>query len=383
MAKSLEQIAVLAVMVLLAACDSPLANQPREVETSRQKQVIAVPVEVVEARLGEIYRPIFATGSAQASQEAHVAAKISGRIQSIAVEEGEKVAKGALLFTLDKTDLLLAREAALAQLAVGKASLAEADIAYNRLSRDRERFQRLFENQATSQQKFEEVQSAWLTAKAKVDLAQANLRALSANLSLADSRLKDAEVRAPLGGFVIRRAANPGEFIAPGTPIISLSNHDPLKLETEVSEIESPRVRPGIPVEVTFDALPGKAVASHVTRIIPRVNPQSRTLRVEIAIPNQNHLIKPGMFGRVTIKTKRATGVPILPLRAVLTDPAGRPFIIVSKENRAVLRKITTGLGNDKLVEVRQGVTLGDLVLVTGNFGLEEGTLLAPRQVSY
>lgn len=365
-------------------CDRPPAQEkPRPVASGVLKETTPVPVEVVLVRRGDIFRPISATGNLNAWQETHVGAKIGGRIQRIFVKEGDQVAKGTILFQLDQTDFILAKQGAQAQLAVAQASLAEAKIHLDTMTREKERFNRLFEKNAISQQKNDEINSGYLMALSKVELAGANLAAAQANLALAQARLEDTVVAAPFAGLIFRKAANEAEMISAGLPLISIMNIDRLKLEVDIPEIQAPQIRKGVAVEITVDALPGKLFSGQISVVNPRVNPQNRSFKVEIFIANEGHIIQPGMFSRITIKTDTVKNAVIIPLKALLTDAAGRPYVLAAKDNRALRRNVTTGIASDSLTEIKEGLQVGETVLVSGNYGMEEGVALAPRIVSY
>lgn len=342
-----------------------------------------MPVEIIEVRRGDIYRPIVATGTVNAWLEANVGGKIAGRIQTIPVREGEWVAKGKVLFQLDQSDLLLARQAAQAQLSMARASLQEAKINLENIAREKERFNRLFEKNAISQQKNDDINSAFLIAKNKIELAGASQAAAEVNLEIAEARLGDATVWAPFAGVVFRKMANEAEMISAGMPVVSLMNIDRVKLDVEISELHAREVRKGAPVEVTVDAIPGKVFKGEISSINFRVNPQSRTFKVEIYIENENHLIKPGMFSRITVKAGTVKNAIIIPTKALVGDPAGGHLVLVVKDNRSAGRKVVVGLTGDLLTEVKEGLQVGDKVVVTGNYGMEEGTTLAQRIVSY
>ncbi len=384
MSNKLKPIIFVILFVLLWGCDSKQAKEnPAPAASVVLKEATPVPVEVVEVRRGDIFRPIMTTGNVNAWLEANVGAKIGGRIQSIPVKEGDQVVKGAILFQLDSTDLVLAKHAAQAQLAVAQASFAEAKIYLDTMTREKERFNRLFEKNAISQQKNDEINSTYLMAASKVELASANLAAAQANLSLAQTRLEDTVVRAPFAGIVFRKAANESEMISAGMPLISIMNIDRLKLEVDIPEIQASQIRKGGSVEITVDALPGKVFSGQISVINPRVNPQNRSFKVEIYIANEGHLIQPGMFSRIKIKTETVKNAVTIPLKALLTDPAGRSYVLTAKDNRAVRGNVITGITTDFLAEIKEGLQVGEIVLVSGNYGMQEGTALAPRIVSY
>jgi len=140
----------------------------------------------------------------------------------------------------------------------------------------------------------------------------------------------------------------------------------------------------GTPVDVKIDALPGKLFEGNVSRVNAMVDPISRNFKVETDIPNSEHMVKPGMFARITVKTDVVKGTIIVPQKALVVDDAGNDAVLVLNDNNeAVIKKVTVGVSNANMVEIRDGLKDGEKVIVTGNYGLEEGTGVNPTVVTY
>jgi len=142
-------------------------------------------------------------------------------------------------------------------------------------------------------------------------------------------------------------------------------------------------VRKGTPVDVKIDALPGKLFGGNVSRVNAMVDPISRNFKVEIDIPNSKHIVKPGMFARITVKTDVVKDTIIVPQKALVVDDAGNDAVFVLDDNEAVIKRVTVGVSNANMVEIRDGLKDGERVIVTGNYGLEEGTKVSPTVVTY
>lgn len=220
-------------------------------------------------------------------------------------------------------------------------------------------------------------------ATSRVDMATAQLARAETNLALMEQRLQDSVVRTPFPGIVVKKFSSEAELIVPTMPVIAMMNIDRVKVEVEVPELQALSVRKSTPVIVSVDALTGRQFTGTICRINSAVNPQSHTFKVEIDIPNASHAIKAGMFARVTIKTDVIRDVVVVPPRALVADDRGGSMVFVVKDNRAVLRKVTAGAANEHLIEIKDGLSVGEKVVVAGNYGMEENTSIAPRIVSY
>ncbi len=377
-------VALMTGILLVAACENRggrnRGGNPPEAET---KVAPAVPVEVVAVKKGELAQRVTGVGNITPEREAHIGSKLSGRIEEIYCREGDMVNKGDVLIKLEQKNHLLAVTGAEAQLLMAQATHTEAKVNLENVAREKERLNRLYEKSAISQQRNDDINSAYLLAGIKVELAQANLTGAVTGLASAREQLQDTLIRAPFAGIVVRRSANSGEMIAAGIPIISLVAIDRVKLEVDVLEMKITQVKQGLEGDVTVDALGSGIFKGKISGINPRINPLNRTFRIEIAIANDGHLLKPGMFARLTIKTETLKNVLIIPAKAILEETKGSGYVLLVKDNRALKRSVKIGLSDENLVEIKDGLTPGDLVIVAGNYGMEEGTAVSFRQVPY
>ena len=375
--------AVLAVLALLAGCGGS-ESQPKKIQPPEQNNAPApIHAAAVWVRRGHVRRPLMLTGTAPPRQEANVGTKVAGRIERIFVEEGAEVREGETLFRMDQSDLVLTEKAARASLAMAGASLNETVLTLESAAREKERFSRLYEKNAVSRQKLDDVTTAHALAESRVDLGKARLAEAEANLALLLQRLHDSVIVAPFSGVVVKKFVNEAEIVSPGVPVITLMNIDRVKAEVEIPETSLTAVKPGTPVAVAFDALPGGVFRGAVSRLNPRINRQSRAFKAEIDIANPGRRIKPGMFARITIATEAVRNVIVIPQQALVVDERGNASVFAIRNDRAVLLAIKTGLTGEGLVEVREGLTMGDRVVVGGNYGMGENTLVNTRIVPY
>jgi len=375
--------AIPVVLTLLAGCGGS-GSEPKKMSLPEESRApAAVHADVVEVRRGDVSRPLVITGTILPAQESNVGAKIAGRIERILVEEGMPVRQGAIIFRMEQRELEMAEMAARAELAMAEASFREATLTLENVTRDKERMARLYETRTISRQKYDDITTAHALALSRIDLAKAHQSEADANLNLALQRLRDAAVTAPFSGMVVKKYVNEAEVVGAGVPVIAIMNIDRVKAEVEISENRLTAVKRGSAVDVALDALSQEVFRGAVSRLNTRVNPQSRTFKAEIDIANPGQRIKPGMFARITIATDIVRNAIVLPSRALVTDERGNAAVFVVKNDRAVSRRIRPGLAGDSLIEVREGLEAGERVVVAGNYGMEENTLIAPRNVSY
>jgi RND family efflux transporter MFP subunit len=371
------------VLTLLAGCGSS-GSEPKKMTPPKESRApAAVHADVVEVLRGDASRPLVITGTILPAQESNVGAKIAGRIERILVEDGMPVRQGAIIFRMEQRELEMAEKAARAGLAMAEASLREATLTLENVTRDKERMARLYETRTISRQKYDDITTAHALALSRIDLAKAHQSEADANLNLALQRFRDVVVTAPFSGMVVKKYVNEAEVIGAGVPVIAIMNIDRVKAEVEIPENHLTAVRRGAAVDVALDALSQEVFRSEVSRLNTRVNPQSRSFKAEIDIANPDQRIKPGMFARITIATNIVRNAIVLPSRAVVTDERGNAAVFVVKNDRAGSRRIRPGLAGDSLIEVREGLAAGERVVVAGNYGMEENTLIAPRNVSY
>jgi len=380
-------LVIFIIIAVFSGCDDEGWNSKKILPPQGTKARVKVQVNVVKVRRGDIYSPIMATGTILPQEESRVGAKISGRIEKIFVDDGDEFEKEDILVRLDQKDFLIVEKRVKAELAVVRASLREAELHLGNLSREKERLARLYERKVISQQKYDDINTSCRMAAARVDLTAARLLEADANLSMAKQQLRDSVIRAPFSGVVAKKFSNEAEIVSsvmPSRPILWLMKIDRVKVEVEIPDVKMMVVRKGTPVDVKIDALPGKLFEGNVSRVNAIVDPISRNFKVEIDIPNSEHMVKPGMFARITVKTDVVKGTIIVPQKALVVDDAGNDAVLVLNDNNeAVIKKVTVGVSNANMVEIRDGLKVGEKVIVTGNYGLEEGTGVSPTVVTY
>lgn len=303
-----------------------------------------VAVEAQKVRVGPVSATLTAVGSLRADETIVVSAEVDGRISEVVVQEGKPVQAGDVLFRLDD-------QMAKAELAQAKAELALAEANF-------ERADTLFRQRSGTERTRDESKYA--------------LDRTRANVELSSSRLDKLTIRAPFGGVVGLRTVGLGEYITKGEQLIVLSKVDPIKVDFRLPEVELTSVKVGSRIKIEVDALPGRSFEGEVFAIDPQVDVNGRAIQVRAKVSNPKGDLKSGLFARVEMTTEARENAIIVPETAVAAQGRDR-FTYVVRDGKATRLKVVTGIRTRGSVEVRQGLTPDDVVVVTGQQRLREG----------
>jgi RND family efflux transporter MFP subunit len=332
-----------------------------------------------------------ATGYVTARREATVSSKFTGRVMDVYVEEGMRVIPGQVLAKLDAATPERALHLAQAEAAAAASSLEETRV---RIEQARLEMQR-----ATS------LQSQQIQSKADLDRARAEYNALQArlaaqrdqfavsqrNVQLRQQDVEDTIIRAPFGGVVVSKNAQPGEMISPisagggftRTGICTIVDMDSLEIEVDVNESYINRVRPNQKVEAILDAYPDWRIPAHVITVIPTADRQKATVKVRIAFDLKDPRILPDMGVKVSFIDSTA-GVAqqqmiVVPKSAVRRDGETDIVFVVGDGNRLERRAVKVASTEGDEVKLLSGISEGERVVVEGPAELKEGQKVKSR----
>jgi len=298
--------------------------------------------------VGQVVRKQFpyeleALGTARANEAIEVTAKTSNLVTVIRFREGQTVRRGDILVELDGAQ-------ATADLAQAEAALVESKSQY-------ERSVELFGTKALSQ--------------AQLDQIEATLKGNKARVQAAEARLSDTIIRAPFNGRVGLRRVSVGGLVNPGMVITTLDDTSRMKVDFSVPEQLVAALRPGLPIRAETNAYPDRTFDGTVASIDTRVDPVSRAFGVRAIVPNDDGLLKPGMFLTVRIveSSKEAIVVP----EQALVPEEGRQFVYVIIGGKAEKREIRIGRRRPGEVEVLEGLAANELIVSEGADKLRPG----------
>ncbi len=327
--------------MIFSACSSRDTND-HFVEEERGIEA----VRVMKLDYAEITRSSVFTAHLEAFREVHLAPASPGRIENIHVDVGDKISKGQLLVTMDKTQLHQAR-----------VQLQSVETDYRRIDT-------LRRVGSISQQQYDQIRTQY-------ELAKSNVAFLEENTTL----------QASFSGVVSERYFEAGEMFsgAPNTPagkaaILSLVKTNRLKAFVNVSERFFPYVAAGMPVELKLDVYPGEVFIGKVNLVYPIIDPVSRSSRVEIHIDNSDERLRPGMFARARFDFGREEAF-VAPAIAVLKLQGSDQRYLFLEEN-GLAKRVDVKIGDrfDDLVEIiSDEINPGDRLIVAGQARLLDG----------
>ncbi|MGA7105711.1 MAG: efflux RND transporter periplasmic adaptor subunit [Candidatus Deferrimicrobiaceae bacterium] len=292
-----------------------------------------------------------AVGSLTAVQGVTVASELSGKVVEIAFQSGAKVKQGDLLVRQDTS----VEEAQL------PGAAAQADLTQTILARDA----KMLAEQIISQVDY--------------DTSAANHEQATALVNQIRATIAKKTIRAPFSGRLGIRQVNLGQLLREGDPIVTLQALDPIYVDFTFPQQELARLRPGLPVRVTCDCLPGPTIDGRVTAVNPLVDSDTRNIQVQATVGNQEEKLRPGMFVNVAVGLPVRQKVLAIPATAVLYAPYGDSVFVVvdDKEGKRgkTLRQQFVRLGEKRgdFVAVTDGLKQGETIVSTGVFKLRNG----------
>ncbi len=321
------------------------------------------PVEVASVERRDIVEALNLTGTLNAPSTARLSPDMEGRLVVVNVDAGDRVEKGEPLFRLD--DELARLEL---RQAVAAEREAEADLA------DSER--RLEEVQVlVERQSFPESEARSLATQ--VERNRAILERRRAERAYAGAVLDRYTLNAPFDGVIAARNADPGERVDPDSEVLRLVAVDPLQLDIAVPQGYFGRVGRDTPISARVEALQDEVFQASVKRIVPVSDPDARTFLVRAHLDNSEGRMTPGMSARAVLRIGTGRKGLTVPRDALIRYPDGRTVVWVapgdSGRRTVEERRVETGLGFDGNVEIIEGLSEGEPVVVRGNEALQQG----------
>ncbi len=317
------------------------------------------PAEVVQASKAgtRTWRPrIAAVGSLSAIQGVDVSTEVAGVVTKIEFNSGQSVKQGDVLVKLD-TD---ADEAQLRSLR------AQSELARIQYKRQRE----LYRSHSTSRSSLDQAKAQYTQSQAQVSRQQA----------LIDKKI----IRAPFSGIVGIRQVDLGQYVAPGTTIVTLQQLNPIYVNFSLPQQDLPKVHEGQTVHLTVSGFGKAQFSGKITAINPKVNGSTRNFKIQATISNAKHQLRPGMFVNANIVMPTQNRVVTVPQTAISYNPYGEFVYVLQKTGnkrhgktvyKASRKVVQTGTTRGDLVQVTKGIKPGQLVVTAGTVKLHPGAL--------
>jgi RND family efflux transporter MFP subunit len=289
------------------------------------------------------------------------------------VDEGDTVQKGQIISVVDHENLDAAVNQAKAALTTAEAQLKQAEVARAQAEKDRERIRNLQKEGAASKQALEKIEAEYENLVEQENVAKARGTQSQAALNQAQIQLGECFITAPISGIISHRYLETGDMAMVTRPIFAIIDVDKVKITADLPQRYLSEVHKGGEASIEVDAFPGRGFQGSVTNISPVVNMLNRTAALEITVDNPEHLLKPGMFTRVTLNIARKEGVLVIAEAAVLRDEAEEYVFVVEGNSVARRRKVVLGLEEGPRVEVTDGLHAGEMLVVAGQQKISDG----------
>lgn len=301
-------------------------------------------VESIIVETSRLEATVEAVGTVLADASATLRAEVPGQILERHFEDGQQVAKGDRLFSIEATVLE-------AEVNEARANADQAEAAYKRA-------QRLIDEKLISDTDF--------------DTARANYNVSVARLLSSQARLSKTVIRAPYDGFVGLRQINVGDYATTGQELVNVVRLDPLRVEFSVPETLLAQIRPGQDINVAVGAYAGEVFKGRITAIAPQIDVAGHNVTIRASLPNKDLRLRPGLFAQVTVTLDVKPDAIMLPEQAIW--PMGQEktvYLVV--DGKAVRRTVWIGQRTPGRVEIVEGLQVGDEVVTAGQMKLFDG----------
>ena len=300
-----------------------------------------------------------ATAEILANRQSNLRSETAGRVVDVLVEAGDRAKEGEVLLRLD-----VGRPASAVQAA--NAAVAQSEARLNQAQREQARTKKLVRTGGLPEQRLDDAEDAVRLASAARDAARAEAR-------LARRGLTDAVVRAPFSGTVVERSVELGEYLAPGSPLLTLADTSLLKARVLLDPREAIDVAVGSKAVVAVYARPGEMFGGKVVRVGEVIDPRTRRLPVEVEIDEHGGRLRPGLVARFSVETGEPQMVMRVPLEGVF-ERFGSQHVYVIVDGIAHRRSIVLGLVGAGFAEVTEGIEPGETVVTKGVARVVDGS---------
>ncbi|MGH7770745.1 MAG: efflux RND transporter periplasmic adaptor subunit [Candidatus Binatia bacterium] len=331
-----------------------------------------IPVRLAPVKKGPIAYVLSTSGDVLPLSQVDVISRVSGYVERVHFEMGDRVAAGQVVATVDQKEQRHHVEENEAAVKVAEATLREKESQLVDAEKQLERARSLRQKDFISSQELDTTETKAHTAKAQKELAQAQLAQREAALAQSRYQLDLTRMVAPFNGMVTRRLLEPGAYVSTSTPILTIAAPDPLKVILNIPEKDVNLVRVGMLTKLQTDAFPGKVFEGRIARLNSALDSSSRTLMAEVHVPNSQQLLKPGMFARVSLILAEEKDSLLVPVEAVVEDE-GKDFVYSVTEGKAKRRAVNRGWTQDSLMSITKGLEEGERIVVAGQHRLKPG----------
>jgi RND family efflux transporter MFP subunit len=338
------------------------------------------PVNVITARSSGATRPLTLPGETAAWYESTLYARVTGYVAKWSVDIGDQVSKGQVLAIIETPELDADLVAARAQLTASEAQVkvraAEAEFANSTNERWRDS-----PKGVVSEQEREAKRADYESAVAKLNAARAQVALDRARVERFTALTQFKQVTAPFDGTVTERRVDVGNLVTAGsnsnTLLYRVSQESPIRVFVDVPQSAAgDLMKSGVPVQITASSLPGKTFSGTIARTANAINPQARTLRVEIDLPNTDQALVPGMYVDVAFALQ-STNLVQVPAAALVFRSSGPEVAVIGDGGKVNFRKVTIARDDGNMIELGSGIAPGDRVALNISSRIADGESVA------
>ncbi|MEL6631475.1 MAG: efflux RND transporter periplasmic adaptor subunit [Bacteroidota bacterium] len=324
----------LLILLVLQACSSSEATSTVVQEVPSKVAVNLAPVIPANKSL-----PIRTSGVVASKEEVKLAFKIGGVIQQLTGKEGTYIRKGQLLARLNPAEI--------------NAQVKQAELGLNKANRDLQRVEKLFADTVATLEQVQDLTTAKEVAAANLDIARFNQQY--------------AVIYAPVSGRILRKLAEEGEVIGPGTPVYMLASAEGTQvIRIQLVDKDVVKIKLGDEAQIALDAYPNRTFKGVITEIAAGADPRSGTFEVEVAIDSEEAVLKNGFVGSVTLKPKSSEGWVKVPMDALVeATPYHASVFVLDNEQKAQLMELQNVVIGDSFLWVQDSQLAPDRWIVT------------------
>lgn len=340
--------ALCGIFLLLVAC----STKDEKLSPSRTQTNKAFPVRGLIMQPRPVSKHYVSSGTCNANESVILKAERAGRIEKIHFTEGTSVSKGQILITIDASELQAQKKVLRAQLQLSGKKL--------------ERAKELAKIEAISEEELEELMYAY--------------EQLEAQMSEIDASLSKAIIRAPFSGQLGFREKSLGAFVNVGEEIVELVSNNPIKITFPIPEKFIGIIKAGDSVDIKIRNQAPRRLP--IQDLSPTIDPSNRSFTARVFMNNKDASVLPGTFAEVSLEVYNSQSALLVPTDAIIQKLGGEELFVVQNQ-KAVTQKVSTGIRNENFIEIKNGLSLGDTVIISGILSLRENTAVKASIASY
>jgi len=328
--------------ILLASCGA-------KEKTTGASTDITIPVVTEPVQLNTSVSELSVSGNVEGFKTVRLSFLVGGKINYLAAEEGQMLSRGQLAATLDPTNYSLAKQA--------------ADVQVQQFTDEYNRLKIMHDRTSVSESDFKKIGFA-------LDEASTQQRLQGKNLS-------DTKLYSPINGVLLKKLAETGEIVSVGNPILVIADISTVKVNAYIPENELHNIQLGQTATVEISAL-DTSFQGKLTEVGSAADPSSRAFTVKVEVPNPKFLIRPGMVAEIKLSSRESHPAITIPAEAVLHNTNEESYVYVAdqKQNKAFVRKVSTGQVVNNRIEITNGLNNGDVIVTGGQQKLSDGSFV-------